>query len=334
MITPTFKLWSAVSALAALGAVVYGIGSGGERHGIIVLGFLAAAAIMLAIAGAAQRDGTVPASADEGPAPPAGPVTAPSAWPVVTAFGLVIVTVGLVADVLFVAFGALVLAAAAVEWAVQAWSERQSGDPVHNRVLRDRLLGPVEIPVLALVGTAFVIIGISRVLLALPQTGSTFTAIVVASIILAVTSLLAVRPRLGTSVIMALVVLGGAAVVGGGVVGAVAGERGFYHVGEPDREVTVVAERFAFDTDRIEAQAGEILSVTLENRDNGVPHNIAFLIPGATPERVATKGARSPVRSGPAETRVVLRLPERAGTYEFRCDVHPDQMHGSLEVRR
>jgi plastocyanin len=92
--------------------------------------------------------------------------------------------------------------------------------------------------------------------------------------------------------------------------------------------VTVVAQGTSFDTDRIEANAGARVVVTLQNQDP-VPHNIAFYTDDSAEEQIfATEQI-----SGPdAETRGRFRAPDEPGDYFFRCDVHPQQMTGTFVV--
>jgi flagellar basal body-associated protein FliL len=68
-------------------------------------------------------------------------------------------------------------------------------------------------------------VAFSRVLLALPKTGSTVVAIAVAASILLVAALVATRPRVSSAVLTGVLVLAAVALLAGGIVGAVAGER-------------------------------------------------------------------------------------------------------------
>ena len=75
-----------------------------------------------------------------------------SLWPLVGALGAVLVVVGIVTYPVVFVFGIIALIAAAVEWMVQAWSERASADAEFNAEVRERIAHPVEFPVLAAVG--------------------------------------------------------------------------------------------------------------------------------------------------------------------------------------
>src|SRR5688500_16345491 len=119
---------------------------------------------------------------------------------------------------------------------VQSWAERATGNHAANQALRNRIMYPIEIPVLAAMGIALVVLSISRVLLALPKEGSTIIAMVLASAILGVAALLAARPRISSSMLTGVVVAGAVAMIAGGVISAVAGEREFEHHGAESHE--------------------------------------------------------------------------------------------------
>ena len=110
---------------------------------------------------------------------------------------------------------------------MRAWSERATGDPEVNRLIRNRLMYPVEIPVLAVLVIGGVAIGFSRVFLALPQAGATIGAIIISSLVFGVAAVVATRPQISRSVVSGLILAGGLAVLVGGVVGASVGERDF-----------------------------------------------------------------------------------------------------------
>ena len=96
-----------------------------------------------------------------------------------------------ISPVLFVA-GLVLAGIAAIEWLIQAWADRATGDPATNAQIRNRLMYPVEIPLAGAHRHRLVVVAaFSRVLLALPKEGSNAIAIGVAALILAVGALVA-----------------------------------------------------------------------------------------------------------------------------------------------
>jgi plastocyanin len=92
--------------------------------------------------------------------------------------------------------------------------------------------------------------------------------------------------------------------------------------------VTVVAQNIKFDKSTITATAGLDVTVTLDNRDAGVLHNIAFY----TNRSATSKIFGGPIITGPATNTSTFPAPG-AGNYFFRCDVHPDTMTGTFIVQ-
>lgn len=226
MVTTGTKLWVGITAFALVAAVVYGVVSGGEWFGTFALGTLVAGAGVIAYASSSSRDGDV--AADDTTAAVAVRRALPAPWPALAAVAMGFAIVGLAADSRLW-WGGLVLAGIVLgEWMVQAWAERATGDHAYNRTLRNRMMYPFEFPVAAVLVVAFVVVGFSRVLLALPKTGSWVLAGIVASLILAVAFVISSRPRVSSSVLTGVLALGAVAVLGGGIIGAVAGEREFH----------------------------------------------------------------------------------------------------------
>ena len=81
-----------------------------------------------------------------------------------------------------------------------------------------------------------------------------------------------------------------------------------------------------FSTDRLEAKAGQPIQIVYDNQE-GAPHNVAIYRDAGFSQKVF---AEDPF-SGPKT--VVYNVPaQAAGTYYFRCDIHPN-MKGTLEVK-
>jgi plastocyanin len=99
-------------------------------------------------------------------------------------------------------------------------------------------------------------------------------------------------------------------------------------VTSPARAATVslTATELAFNTDHLGVAAGEKFTMALDNRAAGVSHNVAILTSGG---ELLFKGD---LVSGPQ--RVTYQVPAlKAGTYDFLCQVHPQQMTGTLVAK-
>ncbi|MGZ8639917.1 MAG: cupredoxin domain-containing protein [Actinomycetota bacterium] len=90
--------------------------------------------------------------------------------------------------------------------------------------------------------------------------------------------------------------------------------------------LTITAKSLAFDTDEIDLPAGQPTTITFDNQDAGVPHNIAIFNDSSLSQTLF-QGERFPgIDSRPYEI-----PPLDPGTYYFHCDVHPT-MSGSVVV--
>ena len=104
-----------------------------------------------------------------------------------------------------------------------------------------------------------------------------------------------------------------AALVGGG---AACGDDGEGVAGEPvpdDPDVVIVAEDMAFDPRRVEVAADAPVSIVIDNRDEGVNHNLHV--------EDAPEPNRTQLEQGVSQQALTVTL--AAGEYEFVCDIHP-----------
>lgn len=88
--------------------------------------------------------------------------------------------------------------------------------------------------------------------------------------------------------------------------------------------VTVIAQDIAFQPQAVTVTAGVPFTLILDNRDDGIPHNVA--VKGQD----GTTIAKSEIVTGPARTALVM-APLTAGSYAFTCEVHPN-MTGTITV--
>jgi plastocyanin len=88
----------------------------------------------------------------------------------------------------------------------------------------------------------------------------------------------------------------------------------------------VTASGLAFDTQTITLPANKPYTLTFDNQDSGVPHDIA-IFPDASATNPLFTGA---IVIGVNTTQ--YHIPAlKPGSYYFHCDVHPD-MNGTVTV--
>ncbi len=212
-----------------LGPITMGYKGGvGDHFGYTLLMSVSAAAMLLGLVAIATRDAAPSALAELAGTEVAPTLRAPDRaayWPIVGAFGALLVVLGLViSNVLFV-IGLLLLLAVTLEWMVLAWSDGATGDPETNRMARSRLMGPYEVPIAGLLIAGGGVVAFSRILLTSSEFGAVGVATALGIGILLVGALVAAKPRVSPNVVAAVLALCAVAVVAGGVVSAARGER-------------------------------------------------------------------------------------------------------------
>lgn len=242
MFTWGSKYLFGVTAASLIGALVYGLITGGGLIGVLSIGYKggvgehAGYATLLAVALATGalgvlnvivRDADVEA-VDEGGALALATPRRAAYWGPMAAFGVACLVVGVAVSRAFFALGLAVLGVVVLEWAVQAWSDRATGDEAINAAMRERLIGPLEVPLMAVLGIAVVVLGISRVLLAVSETGSVVVAAAVAAVIFVLANVMA-RAKMSRGAIAGIVAVSVVAVLAGGIIGAAHGERKIGH---------------------------------------------------------------------------------------------------------
>ena len=189
---------------------------------------------------------------------------------------------------------------------------------------RKRVLRPLSFPLVAVVFVGVLVISMSRVLLAVPEIGSTLIALVAAAEVLGAAFVLASTSRVKPAQKAILVVLG-LLLIGGGAASADIGVR---HeelvVGVP---VPISAKGTAFNTKELHFPADTKVSLHFTNDDVSVQHNVAIF----TDESQANLLFRGAVITGPASIPYAVP-PLKPGHYYFHCDVHPAAMNGTVDV--
>jgi plastocyanin len=189
---------------------------------------------------------------------------------------------------------------------------------------RKRILRPLSFPLLAVLFVGVLVISLSRILLAVPVASSTILALIVAAEVLGIASVIAAttRTKPAQRALMFVLALG---LIGGGAASADIGVR---HeelvVGVP---VPISAKSISFDKKELDFPADTKVSLHFTNNDVSVQHNVALF----TDQTLGTTLFRGSVITGPGSIAYAVP-PLKPGHYYFHCDIHPQQMSGTLIV--
>jgi plastocyanin len=330
MLTAASRLFLGIALFAVAAMIGHVTAGDAGLYGTAVFSGLLVTALLLGVAAVSHRDWHVELETPgAGPAPSADQPVPASAWPAVAALAAGFLVLGAAAGAAYLALGIALAGVAALEWGAQSWSEGLSADRAYTQTMRNQIMLPLEIPIGVAALAATSAIAMSRLFLAVSATGAVVVAAVVAIIVLAVGSAIALRPRMPRRALAAVGVIAAAAVLASGVIGIAAGEREFHeeHGSEGGAageraEVELGARDITFDETEIEVPAGEI-TITFDNEDDGVSHNLHVM---AGADDFATE-----IEPGPITQTLTFTI-EEPGTYTFICDVHPTQMTGDLIV--
>lgn len=246
MFTWGSKYLFGIAVVAFLAAVVYGLVSGGGPVGVLSMGYKGGVgehvgytilmsasftALVLGIVSVIVRDGDaedMAALAGSEAVLAVKPPTGMSIAAPLAAFGIGSLAVGLAVSEAFLWLGVAVLFVVGIEWMVHAWSDQATGDDEVNTIIRRRVLGPIQVPMLGSLIIAVVVLGLSRILLAVSKTGSVVIVVVAATFVF-LSAILISKAKAPRAIVSAIVTFGAVAVLAGGIVGAVVGERDFHH---------------------------------------------------------------------------------------------------------
>ena len=216
-------------AVAAAAAIILGIVTGLDEtghvvmFGTIVLGTAAAAfALLTALALSLGDNDSIDRERSH-----SYPAT-PAYWPVMSAFGLGLLMVGLTTDGFIAILGLATIITASVEWTVSAWADRLSKDQVANATERDRLIAPFEIPLYGALSLAIPVLLISRVFLAASRNNASWIALGLSSVVLAFAFVLYAKPEIRRAIVATALVAAGAGLIVAGITSAAIGERDFH----------------------------------------------------------------------------------------------------------
>jgi mono/diheme cytochrome c family protein/plastocyanin len=93
----------------------------------------------------------------------------------------------------------------------------------------------------------------------------------------------------------------------------------------PSTTLSIIAQGTAWSTDTLSAIAGQPLTLTVDNKDSGIAHNIVIF---QGEDETGDRLAETPIEPGPV-TQTLNFGPLDPGSYYYHCDVHP-QMSGTL----
>jgi hypothetical protein len=254
--TPGFKLFAGISLFAFLGAFLFALGGNlsdpdqglidsvigplsfgwkggvGGHIGYTVLLSTSVAAALVAGMVIAFRDADPEAQAEVAHVETMPLTSAPhgaSFAPLAMALSGVGLLIGLAASPPLFVVSLFVLLGTALVWTVRAWSNRATGDPEANYELYERVMEPWRLPVLALIAVAFVVLGLSRLLLAVSAVGSVVAFSLIATIFFIGSAIVASRPRMPRSALTLVVLLTALLILVAAIVGLIAGQREFEH---------------------------------------------------------------------------------------------------------
>jgi plastocyanin len=181
-----------------------------------------------------------------------------------------------------------------------------------------------------LVVIVVVLVGFSRILLALSHNAATATALLVAMAIVVGSGIVAARRYVRVSSLAGLVgAVAGVAMIAGGIALATVeteGEGGEAGAG-PGANVQIVAVNIAFQPTELTVPAGQAFTITFDNQDPGVQHNIDIF---DNPDFAGEPLFAGELITGPAQVTYEVS-PLQPGSYPFRCVVHPN-MVGTLNA--
>ena len=323
MLTQAAKVYLPLTVLGVVAAMLLS-GMAADHTGIALLVGLAVVAFGAGVAVTGARENEVAPAVAEDAGPPELTTAPPvrlaggAGWPLFGGLAVAFFALAFVAGGGWAIPGLIFALAAAVGWLASVSADRTG---------RTANLMPIGIPVVGLFAIGALMFFMSRILLAVPEQASTFIALAVAALILALASVVALKPNLSSRTVMTGLVVGGLLMIGGGFVSAAVGQREVEPHGEHGgrASVAIVARNVNFDRKEFELHAHQPAVIRFDNAEPQ-PHNVAIY----TSEDFVQPVWQGDVITGPDEIEYRFTAPAK-GDYAFRCDIHPN-MKGKVHV--
>jgi hypothetical protein len=262
MLTPGFKLYFGIALFGLVGAFVFGVNTVLQTEGLTVRDNLDEAGVVSVLTGPltvgwkgavgnhmgysiwltmavvagflaflliAFRDADPEAVAEVAHTETVPLTRAPSGasyMPIVGAFAVAVVAIGWIVNRTVFFAGLALLVAVIGTWTIRAWADRATGDDGINRQIYHRIIDPLRVPIVGAFLVGFLVLAMSRVLLAVPNKASSSIVFGLAGLVLFLIVVgVAFSPRMSKGVITALLVVGALLVLAGGIYGIAAGPR-------------------------------------------------------------------------------------------------------------
>ena len=215
----------------------------------------------------------------------------------------------------------------------QMTDDKPAQSPERRGRARQSLVLPVMLPIAIMVIIGLVLFGFSRVLLSVSAGAATLVALIVAASIMVVATIVASRSRLSNGSLFSMVgAVAGIAMLAGGVAIVVIGTG--EETGPEPLQVLLTAPEGAASTGfvqtTLQVEADRPTDLDFDNQDPGVQHNVAIFEADPADDPQATPLFSGALVTGPMKT--TYNVPALgAGTYFFRCIVHPSTMTGTIE---
>ena len=206
------EVWVGAASLGWSGGV-------GDHVGYVILVMFAIVSAGLAIMLTAFRDADTDAVSElnNGELPPAQSPVAYNYWPAIGALGLGTLVIGLVTHSAIFTVGLIILITTAFELMMSAWSDRATGDPIANAELRNRLMKPIEVPVLGTVGIAVAVLCASRIFLTVSKSWAIWIAVIMSAVVFLGAVAFALAEKVNRNIVAGILAIGAVGLLTSGV---------------------------------------------------------------------------------------------------------------------